>query len=101
MKKNKLRLDEIKVESFITSLEGLQIQGAVSEVPSQCVSNGYGGACSMGSPCNTGAGNCGGPTVGCNGTIGCTGGGGGSNPCESVAPICSAGGTAYYTCCYC
>jgi len=102
MEKRKLRLDEIKVESFITSVEGMKFQGA---------SNGYQDACSETGGCventgDTGAGETWeGPGGGGDGGGNTTpypcglGGGGNSGTGTNAGQTCgSCGATCYGTC---
>lgn len=100
MEKRKLRLDEINVESFITSVEGMNFQGA---------SNGYQDACSETGGCveNTGDTGAGEPWEGPGGggggggyttpyPCGLGGGGGQAGPVWTQAATCAA--TCGYTC---
>lgn len=102
-KKMKLKLDEIKVESFVTSSNSNSIKGGLLPTdPDACGTNTCQNYTKVG--CNTTPEQCAGYTqIGCGGTVGCTFQGGCSvgycgtqEPCQTFT--CYTENTVNYAC---
>jgi hypothetical protein len=95
-KKMKLKLDEIKAESFVTSLDPQRIVGGLLPTdPDACGTNTCQNYTKV--QCDTTPQQCAGYTqVGCGGTVGCTWQGCTYDWCGSAAP-CGQSWECYYT----